>query len=80
MINQHCEGKRAALKPLSEFTTYTHEDGELVLQGSEDMQMLALLHQAQVQHAASGALQDMDSRTEVMEAEIERQQEIGLQV
>lgn len=51
-----------------------------LLQGLEDMQMLALLHQAQVQHAARGALKDLDIRADLLEAEIEKQQDIGLQV
>lgn len=44
------------------------------------MHMLALLHQAQVQHAAKGALKDLDARADLLDAEIEKQQDLSLQV
>ena len=50
------------------------------VQEAQDVQMLALLQQAQVQHAATGALKDLDTRADKMEAEIEKQQDQGLQV
>ena len=50
------------------------------VQAGQDMQMLAILQQAQLQEAATGALRDLDTRAEKLEAEIEKQQNQGLQV